>query len=97
MESSNIYEYGSMSSKFQLEANSKLTAYATMVFHYQNSAHLIAIYSPIECKEDSWLNPTGQISERLDEIFGGENAFDGYVGNNIEEIKKSMKSIKRLI
>ena len=94
---STFYEYGSMSSKFRLEANNKLTAYATMVLHYQSSAHMIAIYEPIECKEDSWLNPMGQISERLDEIFGGVDSFDKYLHDNIEDIKLCYKSIKRLV
>jgi len=95
--SSTFYEYGSMSSKYRLEANNRLTAYATMVLHYKSSAHLIAIYEPIECKEDSWLNPMGQISERLDEIFGGVDSFDKYIHDNIEEVKKSYNSIERIV
>lgn len=91
-----IYEYGAMSSSYQLEAKSKLTAYATMVAHYQSSSHLIALYSPVECKEDSWISLTGQISERLDEIFGGEGSFDKYFDDNIEEIKQCYKTIKQL-
>lgn len=94
---STIYEYGAMSSKYQLEAKNKLTAYATMCAHFQSSAHLIAIYSPIECKEDSWLNPMGQISERLDEIFGGKDSFDKYFDDNIEDIKECYNSIKQLV
>ena len=94
---STFYEYGSMSSKFRLEAKNKLTAYATMVLHYQSSAHMIAIYEPIECKEDSWLNPMGHISERLDEIFGGIFSFDKYLHDNIEDVKLCYKSIKRLV
>ena len=94
---STFYEYGSMSSKYKLEANNKLTAYATMVLHYKSSAHLIAIYEPIECKDDSWLNPMGQISDRLDEIFGGKDSFDKYIHDNIEEVKKSYKSIERIV
>ena len=94
---STFYEYGSMSSKFRLEANNKLTAYATMVFHYRDSAHLIAIYEPKECKDDSWMSFTGTISDRLDEIFGGLGSFDNYIKNNIEDIKKSYKSIERIV
>lgn len=93
---STIYEYGAMSSRYQLEAKNKLTAYATMCAHFQSSAHLIAIYLPIECKKDSWLNPMGQISERLDEIFGGKDSFDKYFDDNIEEIKECYNSIKQL-
>ncbi|SIS72704.1 MULTISPECIES: hypothetical protein [Chryseobacterium] len=91
------YEYGAMSSKYSLQAKNKLTAYAAMCVHFQSSAHLIAIYSPIECKEDSWLNPSGQISERLDEIFGGKDSFDKYFEENIQEIKKSYNSIKQIV
>jgi len=38
------YTYGAMSSKFKLQAPNKLTAYATMIAHYQNSPHLMVIY-----------------------------------------------------
>lgn len=92
-----IFEYGAMSSKYQLEAKNKLTAYATMCVHYQSSSHLIAIYSPVKCKEDSWLSVTGQISERLDEIFGGKDSFDKYFDEHIEEIKECYKSIKQIM
>lgn len=91
------YEYGAMSSKFKLTAENKLTAYATMVYHYDRSAHLMVIYSPLEAKKDSWTNITGQISDRLDEIFGGDGSFDKYVETHIEEITACYKSIKRLV
>jgi hypothetical protein len=91
-----IYEYGAMSSKFSLKSTNKLTAYATMVLHFDSSAHLIALYSPVECKEDTWLNPFGKISERLDEIFGGEKSFDQYIELHIDEIKECYNSIKKL-
>lgn len=91
------YEYGAMSSLFSLEASNKLTAYATMAVHYNQSANLVVIYSPEESKEDSWTDFTGKISERLDEIFGGENCFDKYIENNLEEIKECYRTIKRII
>ncbi len=95
---STFYEYGAMSSKYRIEATNKLTAYATMVYHFGNSNHLVAIYSPEESKKDSWLNPFGVgVAERLDEIFGGENAFDKYVEDNIEDIKKCMDTIEQLV
>lgn len=90
------YEYGVMISKFKLSAKNKLTAYATMCLHYQSNAHLIVIYSPEEAKKDSWTNITGQIYERLDEVFGGDGAFNKYLENNIGEIKECYKSIERL-
>ena len=91
------YQYGAMSSKYKLEASNKLTAYATMVFHYNRNAHLIAIYEPIESKEDSWISFDGKISKRLDEIFGGEDSFDKYLNDNIEEIRTCYKSIKKIV
>lgn len=91
------YTYGAMSSKFKLQAPNKLTAYATMIAHYQNSPHLMVIYSPETAKEDSWFNPTGQISEKLDEIFGGKDSFEKYLEENIDEIKKCMDTIKRIV
>lgn len=92
-----VYEYGAMSSKYSLEAKNKLTAYAAMCAHYQSSSHLIAIYEPVECKEDIWLNLSGQISERLDEVFGGKDSFDKYFEANIEEIKEAYNSIKKIV
>ena len=90
------YEYGAMSSKYSLMAPNKLVAYATMVYHYDRNNHLVAIYAPESSKEDQWLSITGQISKRLDEIFGGENAFDLFVDANIEEIKKCMDTITQI-
>ena len=91
------YEYGAMSSKYRLLASNKLTAYAAMCLHYQESSHMIAIYSPESSREDHWISFTGQISERLDEIFGGKDSFDKYLENNIEEIKKCYKSITQIV
>jgi hypothetical protein len=86
-----------MSSKYSCKAENKLTAYATMCMHYHRSPHLVAIYSPVESKTDSWLSITGQISDRLDEIFGGVGSFDKYIEANIEEVRACYKSIKKLI
>lgn len=90
------YEYGAMSSKYSCQAENKLTAYCAMVLHYDRSAHLIALYTE-ECKADSWLSMTGQISVRLDEIFGGPGAFDKYIGENIELVKACYQTIKRIV
>jgi hypothetical protein len=67
-----------------------------MIVHFNTSSHLVALYEPKEIiKNDSWLNPFGQISERLDEIFGG--SFDKYVNEHIEEIKKCYATIIELL
>lgn len=88
------FEYGAMSSRYALQAKNKLTAYAAMICHFQESNHLIALYEPKEIvKDDSWLNITGEVAERIDEIFGGEGAFDEYVDQHIEEIKEAYKTI----
>ena len=91
------YEYGAMSSKFSCEAENKLTAYASMVYHYDRSNHLLVIYSPESSKEDSWTSFDGKVSERLDEIFGGKDSFDKYVSAHTKEIQACSKTIKRLI
>jgi hypothetical protein len=91
------FEYGAMSSKYSCEAENKLTAYVTMCVHYGNSACLVMIYSPEECKSDNWISLNGQISKKLDEIFGGENAFDKYVESHVEEIRTCYKTIKQLV
>jgi len=91
------FEYGAMSNKYSCEAENKLTAYVAMCTHYDNQAHLLVVYSPSECKGDSWFSITGNISERLDEIFGGVGSFDEYVKNHIDEIRECYKSIKRIV
>lgn len=92
-----IYEFGMMSSKYELKAYNKLTAYATMAMFYGNSAPWMVIYSPEEAKKDNWFSPDGKISARLDEIFGSDGSFDRYVENNIENIRECYKTIKQLI
>ncbi|WP_256013186.1 KTSC domain-containing protein [Desertivirga xinjiangensis] len=91
------FEYGAMSSKYQVTAKNKLTAYCAMILQYGSSAHLIALYSPNEIEGDSWLNLFGQISDRLDEIFGGEGSFDKYFEENIDEVKAAYNTIKQLV
>ena len=91
------YEYGAMSSKYELEAENKLTAYATMCMHYQNSAPLVVIYSPESAKDDQWTSFDGKIAARLDEIFGGPDSFDNYLENNIEAIRACYDSIKQVV
>lgn len=92
------FEYGAMSSRYSIEADDKLTAYAAMCVHFGRSAHLIALYEPKEIvKDDSWLNPFGIIAKRLDEIFGGEGEFDKYFDSHIDEIKAAYNTIKQLI
>lgn len=91
------FEYGAMSSRYSLQAESKLTAYVAMVAHFGNNNHMIALYEPQEIvKNDSWLNPLGYVSERLDEIFGGEGSFDKYVEEHIDEVREACKTIKQI-
>jgi hypothetical protein len=90
------FEYGAVSSKFSCQAENKLTAYCAMCLHFNYSAHMIALYTE-ECKPDSWLNLTGAISERLDEIFGGPGAFDKYIEENKDLVAACYKTIKRLV
>lgn len=91
------FEYGAMSSRYSIEAEDKRTAYAAMVWHFGRSNHLIALYEPKEIvKNDSWLNPFGHVAARLDEIFGGDGAFDKYVEEHFEEIKAALDTIEVL-
>ena len=92
-----IYEYGAGSSKYVLEAASKLTAYAAMVLHYKNSPNLVVIYTPEECSNDTWFNMNGKTAEKLDILFGGVGSFENYLHSNIEDIRACYKSIKQLI
>lgn len=92
------FQYGSMSSVYELEADNKLTAYAAMCWHFGRNNHLIALSEPKEIVEkDSWLNPFGTVTKRLDEIFGGDGSFDRYWDEHQEEIAKAYKSIKQVM
>jgi len=92
------FEYGAMSSKFSIEADNKLTAYAGMILHFGGNAAMIAIYEPEESrKEDSWLFAS-PLEDRLDEIFGGEKGcFFKYLDEHLEEIKAAVDTIEKLI
>lgn len=93
-----IYEYGAMSSKYSIEADNKLTAYAAMIIQFNSVPQLIAIYSPKESAEnDSWLMRTNDLKQRLDEIFGGDGEFEKYLYEHPDEIKKACKTIKQII
>ena len=86
-----IFEYGAMSSKYSIEADDKLTAYAGMIAHFGGNAAMIALYGPEDCKEASPLE------DRLNEVFGGgERAFFDYMDNHIEEIRAACDTIKRI-
>ena len=93
-----VYEYGAMSSRYSIEADNKLTAYAGMILHFGGSAAMIALYEPEEShKEDSWLFAS-PLEKRLDEIFGGEEGcFLKYMEEHKDEIKTAMETIKQLI
>ncbi len=91
------FEYGAMSSLYSLEAENKLTAYCAMIGHYTTSAHMLVVYEPKDLvKDDNWTDFSGQISARLDEIFGGAGSFDKYYSENIALIKAAYSSKKRL-
>ena len=92
------YEFGIMSSKYSCEAENKLTAYVVMIAFYGDNNFMVVIYSPEDCaKNDQWFNLSGKVSERIDEIFGGENAFDEYCDLHFPEIKACYKTIKKIV
>ena len=93
------FEYGAMSSRYSVEAENKLTAYVAMVCHYDTNAHLLILYEPEEIKKDTWVDFTGKISGRLDEIFIENSGmdFDKYCESHLEEIKACYKTIKQLV
>ena len=87
-----------MSSKYSIEAENKLTAYAAMIMYLgPASTAFITIYSPEESrKNDSWLLAY-PIVKRMDEVFGGEGSFFKYLGKHQDEINKTLDTIKRLV
>lgn len=92
------FEYGAMSSRWSIEADNKLTAYAAMVWHFNRNNHLIMLYEPKELvKDDQWFNIFGKVADRLDEIFGGEGSFDKYFSEHEDEIRTAYSTIKQLV
>lgn len=90
------YEYGNGKERYQLLAYNKLTAYATMLNHFEQDIYVIRIYSPEECKQDNWANYTGEVNRYLDEIFGEGDGYLKYVFSHMEEIEKCIQTIKRI-
>ena len=91
-------EYGAMSSKFVIEADSKLTAYAGMCIHFGKHYNLIAIYAPEELRADSWLDPFGTMAAmKLAGLFGGEDKLEAYIEEHKAEIKDAVAGIRRLV
>lgn len=88
------YKFGAMSTVYSLEAPSNLVAIASMIYHYDRSAHLVVVYEPKGLP--SWVNLTGKISDRLDEIFSEYEGFDKFIENHIEPIKSAMKTIREV-
>ena len=91
------YEFGIMSSRFLLEADNKLTAYAAMLIYFNFTPNLIALYEPKEVvKNDQWLNSNGEIADRIDSIFGGEGAFEKYLDKHDTEIRNAYYTIRQI-
>ncbi len=90
------YEYGAMSSRYQIYAPSKLTAYATMILHYREGSHAIIIYLPEDCKKDAWTSFDGKSKQKVDELFGGKGAYDRYLEKYSDEIRRCYKTIAQM-
>lgn len=91
------FEYGAVSSKFSVQAENKLTAYAAMIVHYEGQAGLLVIYSPEESKKDCWTTFGHDVMEKVDKTFGGPGAFEKYIREHTEEINKAYGTIKRIV
>lgn len=92
-----VFTFGVMSSCYRLQAENKLTAYATMFLFYIDNPQLVALYEPADlAKQDSWLfsNP---VETRLDEIFGGKGAFHKFMDEHRQEIKEVFQTIEKII
>lgn len=91
------FEYGAMSSRYRLQTEDKLTAYATMVLQFNSYPQLVAIYEPEDlAKKDSWLMHT-PVEPRLDEIFGGKGAFFKYLNEHEKEIEEAFQTVEKII
>ena len=90
-----VFTYGIMSSCYRLQAENKLTAYATMVLQFNSNPQLVALYEPADlAKQDSWLMHI-PVEQRLDEIFGGKGAFFKFLDEHKQEIKEVFQTIEK--
>lgn len=91
-----IVEYGIMSNKWEVEAESKLTAYATIILTQRQSVNMVVIYNE-DLKGDNWAF-SENVSKRIGEIFGGDiKDFYGYLDSHVEEIRKASKTIRKIL
>ena len=89
-----VVEYGIMSNKWSVEAEDKLVCYAAILIHLgSNGYNMVMLYTE-ECKNDQWAF-SDNTEKRLKEIFG-EDVF-AFMDKHIDEIKKAVKTIKKLV
>lgn len=89
-----VVEYGIMSNKWSVEAEDKSVCYATILIHLgSNGYNMVMLYTE-ECKNDQWAF-SDNTEKRLKEIFG-EDVF-AFMDKHIDEIKKAVKTIKKLV
>lgn len=89
-----VVEYGIMSNKWSVEAEDKLVCYATILIHLgSNGYNMVMLYTE-ECKNDQWAF-SDNTEKRLKEIFG-EDVF-AFMDKHTDEIKKAVKTIKKLV
>lgn len=75
------YEFGVMSSRYELESDDEIIAKVAMCFFMKTTAP-VAIYSPIKCTLDS--------QEQLDTNYD-------YIQDNTEKFIKCLDSIKECV
>ena len=87
-------EFGIMSSKWSVEAPTKLICYAAILIYLSsNGCNMVVLYSE-ECKDDQWAF-SENIDKRLEEIFG--ESFFVFADKHTDEIKQALKTIKKLV
>ena len=91
------YEYAAKGSRFRLHASNKLVAYATMVCHLDDFAHLAVICSPEDAIKDCWTSFDGKAIERIDNVFGGPGSFSSFLESYSEEIRACYETIEQVV
>ncbi len=90
-------EFGAMSSKYSIECSDKLVGYAVILMQFANSPGMVAIYSPEECKNDSWMNFEGKTEELIQPLYSEHGGFESFLKAHIEQIKECRKTIKQIV
>ena len=89
-----VVEFGIMSSRWSVEAPSRLVCYAAIIIYLGSGGYNTVVLYNDECKDDQWAF-SGDLDKRLKEIFGED--FFAFADKHQDEIREALKTIEELV